>query len=87
VRFSFYPLHTGPRVQRASGIPCSLIISRDNETQTSGVSAARTRTSICCLKFESEVGAVPFARAPLSSTHSRGAFARNLAGQARPMAS
>jgi len=21
---SFYPLHTGPRVQRASGIPCSL---------------------------------------------------------------
>jgi hypothetical protein len=31
----FYPLHTGPRVQRASGIPCSLR-SRDNETQTSG---------------------------------------------------
>jgi hypothetical protein len=38
VRFSFCPLHTGPRVQRASGIPCSLIISRDNETQTSGAS-------------------------------------------------
>ena len=36
--FLFHPLHTGPRVQRASGIPCSLIISRDNETQTSGVS-------------------------------------------------
>ena len=40
--FLFYPLHTGPRVQRASGIPCSLIISRDNETQTSGVSRRET---------------------------------------------
>jgi hypothetical protein len=35
-------LHTGPRVQRASGIPCSLIISRDNEMQTSGVSRRET---------------------------------------------
>jgi hypothetical protein len=35
---SFDPLHTGPRVQRASGIPCSLVLSGDNETQTSGVS-------------------------------------------------
>jgi hypothetical protein len=25
-------------VQRASGIPCSLVLSGDNETQTSGVS-------------------------------------------------
>src|SRR5882757_3111005 len=36
--FSFTHLHTRPRVQRASGIPCSLIILRDNETQTSGAS-------------------------------------------------
>jgi len=35
--FLFDPLHTGPRVRRASGIPCSLVMSRDNETQTSGV--------------------------------------------------
>jgi hypothetical protein len=28
-------------VQRASGIPCSLVISRDNETQTSGASPPR----------------------------------------------
>jgi hypothetical protein len=25
VRFVFHPLHTRPRVQRASGIPCSLM--------------------------------------------------------------
>jgi hypothetical protein len=30
-------LHARPRVQRASGIPCSLIL-RDNESQTSGAS-------------------------------------------------
>jgi len=36
VRFYSYSLHTRPRVQRASGIPCSLV-SRDNDMQTSGV--------------------------------------------------
>src|SRR6188508_294295 len=35
VRFYSYNLHTRPRVQRASGIPCSLPW-RDNDIQTSG---------------------------------------------------
>ena len=35
--FSLPILHTGPRVQRASGIPCSLQFE-GHETQTSGVS-------------------------------------------------
>ncbi len=37
-------------MQRASGIPCSLIISRDNEMQTSGVS--RRETADVYLLFE-----------------------------------
>jgi hypothetical protein len=36
VQLSLSNLHMRPRVQRASGIPCSLIISRDNDMQTSG---------------------------------------------------
>jgi len=47
------PLHTGPRVQRASGIPCSLVVSRDNERRPRACGAARTRMCICCLTFES----------------------------------
>ena len=35
VRYFYYNLHTRPRVQRASGIPCSLIQGR-NDRQTSG---------------------------------------------------
>ena len=30
--------HTGPRVQRASGIPCSLVFEGDNDRHTSGKS-------------------------------------------------
>ena len=37
VRFFRTTSHTRPRVQRASGIPCSLFL-RDNDMQTSGES-------------------------------------------------
>jgi hypothetical protein len=42
-------LHTGPRVQRASDIPCSLV-SGDNDTQTSG--ASRRENADVYLLFE-----------------------------------
>ena len=38
VRFLLCTLHARPRMQRASGIPCSLPFWRDNETQASGAS-------------------------------------------------
>jgi hypothetical protein len=38
-RFLFYPLLTGPRVQRAPGIPCALSLEgKENDQQTSGKS-------------------------------------------------
>ena len=42
-------------MQRASGIPCSLILSRDNETQISGVS--RRENADVYLKSETELPA------------------------------
>src|SRR5258708_879193 len=53
VRFSLPVLHTGPRVQRASGIPFSLIL-RDNDMQTSGRS--RRENADAHLLFEIESG-------------------------------
>jgi hypothetical protein len=41
-------LHTRSRVQRASGIPCSLIVSRDNEIHTSGEVMPREREGVSC---------------------------------------
>jgi hypothetical protein len=43
------PLHTGPRVQRASGIPCSLLFSRDNETKKLGHLAPRERGGVAAV--------------------------------------
>ena len=53
VRFFSHNLHTRPRVQRASGIPCSLIL-RDNEMQTSG--ASRRENADVYLLFEIRIG-------------------------------
>src|SRR6266567_5058647 len=41
-------LHTRPRVQRAPGIPCSLLDLRDNEVQSSGNHVARRRSHAPC---------------------------------------
>jgi hypothetical protein len=49
VRFLYPILHTGPRVQRASGIPCSLNLG-DNDTQSSG--ASRRENADVYLLFE-----------------------------------
>jgi hypothetical protein len=42
--FPFYPWRTGPRVQRASGIPCSLPLWKGHRNAQLGPPAARTRT-------------------------------------------
>src|SRR5712671_6453430 len=52
VRFLFYPWHTGPRVQRASGIPCSLIFEGDNDTQTSGKSCRENADVYLMIEFQ-----------------------------------
>jgi hypothetical protein len=44
-------------VQRASGIPCSLFISRDNETQTSG--ASRRENADLYLLFDIRIEFLP----------------------------
>ena len=54
-------LHTGPRVQRASGIPCSLLGGR-TKRKPRAPSAARMRMCACCLTFESWI-VVPDKRA------------------------
>src|SRR6202035_5668238 len=45
----FFHLHTRPRVQRASGIPCSLFFGGTTTCMARAPPAARTRTRICCL--------------------------------------
>jgi hypothetical protein len=64
-------------MQRASGIPCSLIISRDNETQTSGVS--RRENADLYLLFEIRIGSRR--RAVCKSTAVIDAFARRISSQ------
>ena len=46
--------HTGPRVQRASGIPCSLNLRGTTTPKPRATSAAGMRTCIRCLKFGSK---------------------------------
>jgi len=50
--FSFVHLHTRPRVQRASGIPCSLIFEGQRHANPGQNRAAGWRTHICCLTVE-----------------------------------
>jgi hypothetical protein len=45
-------LHARPRVQRASGIPCSLVFRGKTKRKPRASRAARMRARICCLKFE-----------------------------------
>src|ERR1700681_4206920 len=47
-------LHARPRVQRASGIPCSLVFEGQRNAKLGQNRAARMRTRICCLKIESK---------------------------------
>jgi hypothetical protein len=49
-------MHTGPRVQRASGIPCSLVL-RDNDTQASG--ASRRENADVYLLFDIRIKFLP----------------------------
>ena len=49
-------LHTRPRVQRASGIPCSLF-GETTICKPRAIRAARRRTCICCLESTPEVHA------------------------------
>ena len=54
--FSLPVLHTGPRVQRASGIPCSLSLE-GNDTQTSG--ASRRENADLYLLFDIRIEFLP----------------------------
>jgi len=45
VRFSIYPLHMRPRVQRAPGLPCALYLLGRNELQTSGAACRENAES------------------------------------------
>jgi hypothetical protein len=53
VRFVFYPLHTRPRVQRASGIPCSLVFEGQRNAKL-GQLVPRECGRASCLKLEPE---------------------------------
>jgi hypothetical protein len=58
-------LHTRPRVQRASGIPCSLFFRGTTNRKPRAGPAARTRTHIWCLKFVRRPGQASNASADL----------------------
>ena len=55
VRFFRASLHTRPRVQRASGFPCALFLSRaSHDAKLGRIAPRRCGRVFCCLKFESE---------------------------------
>ena len=55
VRFLFYPLHTRPPVQRASGIPCSLISLGDDDMQSSGAMRRENAEVYPLFEIDSEI--------------------------------
>jgi hypothetical protein len=73
VRFSLPILHTGPRVQRASGIPCSLQFE-GHETQTSG--ASRRENVDVYLLFEIRIE-ILFRHGEQAARHNKTAVARS----------
>ena len=64
VRFSFYPLHARPRVQRAPGLPCALHFSRVRMFANLGRIAPRERGVV-------SINVVPDKRSAISDAQLR----------------